>query len=98
MSGQKTGWERKATSYQSEMAFEESRFESYGSIPMPVDNVMATGSVVGQRVLIVWCVERWEKEEVTYLLNQFRAENRHLLWSLKWQKSQESWRKKRKKH
>lgn len=76
MSGQKTGWERKATSYQSEMAFEESRFESYGSIPMPVDNVMATGSVVGQRVLIVWCVERWEKEEVTYSENVAQEQRR----------------------
>ena len=43
-------------------------------------------------------IAKLEKEEVTYLLNQFRAENRHLLWSLKWQKSQESWRKKQKKH
>jgi hypothetical protein len=76
VSGQKTGWERKATSYQSEMAFEESRFESYGSIPMPVDNVMATGSVVGQRVLIVWCVERWEKEEVTYSENVAQEQRR----------------------
>lgn len=58
------------------MAFEESRFESYGSIPMPVDNVMATGSVVGQRVLIVWCVERWEKEEVTYSENVAQEQRR----------------------